>query len=629
MKLQLKASPNITSGDMTMTKMELDPGSMDMFTMFLRNQVYTDKVLACVREYASNAIDEHVKFNVDRPVEISLKEEDGVTIWRCRDYANGLDDEGVRKTFGMYGKSTKREDNRQHGVYGIGSKSFFSFTDTFYVTSYHQGVKRSYVCILGAGDKGVPIGEIYGISEEPTTETGLEIKADVSADVYNFDRVTTNFVKRFSGPSIRYEDQSHQVWCPEAPIRTEVIEGYSFSLYPIPLFNDSTYIAMRMGGVVYESRAIGLPRNPLGKVVVDVPIGKLTVPMSREGIEKTPSNDRVYKEIQKALGVLEKMDMVAVCGNVPKFGETVIATGLSYSSHYRGEWFEYNTRQLFPDTMQLKNMISCNGYPTNAEKQPNGKWMVYVIPRVKNNKNWLLRLTKCLEGLPGGLQPFYYVNNNVSFELLRNGTGTLDVADCMFVDIKGLGLPKLPRSGPQVAYQCIINSCKKGPWTPDQLEDYVANKEYNGVEIEEEWWKTVKTMADLNNRTIAMREDFSSHRPFWTVNSKKMKDAMLEIGWISRGGEEYAARFAQIQYEQKRQRDREQAKGNLNSNYLRTTFSPYLVKAIGNVPSRLHKLIEAKKKIEQEDSFRGRVLSNLGWSTITREDVRTLLRMKD
>jgi len=627
MKLQLKASPNITSGDMEMTKMELDPDSMDMFTMFLRNQVYTDKVLACVREYVSNAVDEHVKFNVDRPVDVTIIRENGTTIWKCRDYANGLDDNGVRKTFGMYGKSTKRDDNRQHGVYGIGSKSFFSFTDTFYVTSYHQGVKRSYVCILGAGDKGVPIGEIYGISEEPTTETGLEIKADVSADTYNFNRVTKQFVQRFSGSPIRYEDVEGDVWYPETPNRSKVIDGYTFSLYPMELFPDYTYIAIRMGGVVYESRAIPLQRTPTGKIVVDVPIGRLTVPMSREGIEKTQSNDKVYQEIKTALATLEKEDMELARINVPKFGECVLATGLSLNNNYSGEWSQYNTRQLFPDTAMLKNHMSYSGY--GVDKQPNGKWMVYVVPKVKNNKGWLLRLKKCLESLPGGLKPFYFVNNSLQFEVLRNGTDTLDVSDCIFVDLKTLGLPKLPTKGPQMAYQCIIRSCKKGPWTPDQLEDYVTSKECNGVEIEDEWWKDAKTIEELNTRTIAMREAFSSHCSFWVVNSKKMYDAMLEIGWIARDGVEYKTRYTEIQEERQRQRDREQAKEKLTSGYFRTTFSPYLVKAIGNKPDRLHKLAAAKEKITGEDSFRGRILSNFGWTTVPREDIRVILKMKD
>ncbi len=611
--------------------MELDPDSMDMFTLFLRNQVYTDKVLACVREYISNAMDEHIKFDIDRPVEVSLVQEDGAYIWRCRDYANGLDDDGIRKIFGMYGKSTKRDDNRQHGVYGIGSKSFFSFTDTFYVTSHHQGTKTSYICILGAGDKGVPVGEIYRISQEPTTETGIEIKADVSSDSCNFNRVTKNFVQRFTKANLRYEDAANEVWYPETPIRTKEVNGYTFSLYPksgLGLFSDP-YVAIRMGGVMYESRAIPLRQSPLGKVVVDVPIGKLTVPMSREGIEQTPTNLKVYEEIKKALAILEDDDMKAVSANIPKFGEHMLSSWGMIDNRYNGEWGQYNIRQLFPDTVYLKNLMSCSTYATTVPKQPNGKWVVYVIPKVKNNKSWLARLKICLDSMPNGPAPYYYVNNSEAFPSLRNGTSTLDVSDCMFVDIKGLGLPKLPTKGPQMAYQCIFRSCKKGPWTPDQLEDYVTSKECNGVEIEDEWWKDAKTIEELNARTIAMREAYPSHCSFWIVNSKKMYDAMLEIGWIARDGVEYRTRYTEIQEERQRQRDREQAQEKLTSGYFRTTFSPYLVKAIGNKPDRLHKLAAAKEKITEENSFRGRILSNFGWSTVPREDIRVILKMKD
>ena len=136
MKLDFKTSPLITSGDMEASKMSITEESKDIFSYYFRDKIYTNKVLACVREYICNATDEHIKHNVDRPVEVSLKKEANTYIWRCRDFAKGLSNVGIRTIFGMYGASTKREDNAQTGVFGVGSKSFFSFTDTFYVTSH-------------------------------------------------------------------------------------------------------------------------------------------------------------------------------------------------------------------------------------------------------------------------------------------------------------------------------------------------------------------------------------------------------------------------------------------------------------------------------------------------------------
>jgi anti-sigma regulatory factor (Ser/Thr protein kinase) len=122
MKIGCNASPLIISEGFEKdgTVMGMSNTAALMMAKHLRDTVYKHKTLAVVRELACNAIDEHVKYGVQRPVEIGLRENEGDTEFYVRDFAKGLSDFGVRNVFGPYGESTKSKDNNSIGGYGIG-----------------------------------------------------------------------------------------------------------------------------------------------------------------------------------------------------------------------------------------------------------------------------------------------------------------------------------------------------------------------------------------------------------------------------------------------------------------------------------------------------------------------------
>mgnify|MGYP003135361403 CR=1 FL=1 len=67
----------------------------------LRNQLYSDKVLAVIREYSTNAVDAHIEVGKDDlPIEVSLptvlKAE-----FKVRDYGRGLTDEQIAEIYAM------------------------------------------------------------------------------------------------------------------------------------------------------------------------------------------------------------------------------------------------------------------------------------------------------------------------------------------------------------------------------------------------------------------------------------------------------------------------------------------------------------------------------------------------
>lgn len=132
----------------------------------LRDKIYTDKPKAALMETVCNAIDEHKKYNVQRPVDIIITSNNVIV----RDYAKGLDEHGVMRVFFQYMNSTKSDNDTDIGGYGIGAKAPSSYTNTWYVTSYHGSKKTTYMSVLD-GD----VGKTYKMLEQPcpADDTGI------------------------------------------------------------------------------------------------------------------------------------------------------------------------------------------------------------------------------------------------------------------------------------------------------------------------------------------------------------------------------------------------------------------------------------------------------------------------
>lgn len=142
-----------------------------IFKMF-SDSVYTDKILAVIRELSSNAYDAHVENgNKERPFEINFPTSLNL-VFSIRDFGLGLSEEDLRNIYTVYGASTKSNSNEYIGAFGIGAKSPFAYTETFTVISRHNSLKETYTAYVG--ENGVP--KLVKVSSQKTDEdSGLEI----------------------------------------------------------------------------------------------------------------------------------------------------------------------------------------------------------------------------------------------------------------------------------------------------------------------------------------------------------------------------------------------------------------------------------------------------------------------
>lgn len=121
----------------------------------LRSTLYSDKILAVLREYGANAWDAHRSVGRgDVPIEVTLPTWDAPVL-RIRDRGPGLSRDEVFTVYTQYGASTKRDDDNAVGMLGIGSKSGFSYASSFTITSWYGGTKSVYVAALDPSNRGL------------------------------------------------------------------------------------------------------------------------------------------------------------------------------------------------------------------------------------------------------------------------------------------------------------------------------------------------------------------------------------------------------------------------------------------------------------------------------------------
>lgn len=143
----------------------------------LRDTLYSDKIMAVLREYTSNAWDANREMGRgDQPIKVLLPTalEPSLSI---RDHGPGLSRLAVQSIYSQYGASTKRGSNAAVGMLGIGSKSGFAYSDSFTVVSWHGGVRSTYVAVIDESERG----RIDLLHEElcDEAETGVEIQLAV------------------------------------------------------------------------------------------------------------------------------------------------------------------------------------------------------------------------------------------------------------------------------------------------------------------------------------------------------------------------------------------------------------------------------------------------------------------
>lgn len=303
----------------------------------LSSGLYSDKISAVLREIGCNASDAHIAAGKkSTPFEVKLPNTLDPHFY-IKDFGPGLSDEEVRELYSTYFMSTKQTSNDFTGAFGLGSKSPFSYTDSFTVTSVKDGVQRVYTAHLneqgspaitlmteGPADEDWPSGVSVGFPVRPGDFNEFSYKA---ANIYRFFSPIPNVLGRES----KIEAPTFEVSTPhfmlkhtgDTNIRSSVVMGNV--AYPL-VWNNlgvSDVEAFRAVADPYrkqykdakgfvELQSLFAQLVNMG-LVLKLPIGSVQVTASREAMEYDPKSRTALVEylfqVGKELGEMLR-DMV-------------------------------------------------------------------------------------------------------------------------------------------------------------------------------------------------------------------------------------------------------------------------------------------------------------------------------
>ena len=127
---------------------QMEMGNIESIAYLLQRATYKKPKQTSFQEYLCNARDAHREVGNDAPILVTLPTVRKPLI-KIRDFGPGLSPDRVANVFVKYGTSTKTNSNNETGGFGIGAKSAWSFTDSFQVTSYPDGLKYVYLAHKG------------------------------------------------------------------------------------------------------------------------------------------------------------------------------------------------------------------------------------------------------------------------------------------------------------------------------------------------------------------------------------------------------------------------------------------------------------------------------------------------
>ena len=165
----------------------------------IRDSVYTDKELAPLREYSTNAYDAHVVFdNADTPIRVTLPTLLEPQL-KVRDFGPGLTREEMEDIYLSIGESTKRGNNDETGSMGLGSKSGYAYGDSFIVTCWKNGKVSSYNLVLDDSCESGCRCDILVDRDCSSNEHGVEITIPIREEhIHIFPGKALNFFKYWS-----------------------------------------------------------------------------------------------------------------------------------------------------------------------------------------------------------------------------------------------------------------------------------------------------------------------------------------------------------------------------------------------------------------------------------------------
>lgn len=334
------------------------PEDMHILYYIARNQLYSDELLALLREYGVNAMDIHIATGqAERPIRVTLPTQLD-SFLKIRDFGTGLDSEGI-KEYAMFGRSSKRGDPLQTGQLGIGCKCGFTYGDSFLVNSYQNGVVSTWNAYIDPSNKGkidclavVPTDEPNGIEVIiPVRPSDINKCHERAMKLFSFSKVTPEFVNQTGDDIANFNSLKAAVPLFQGEGWRYMGTGDSYAVMgniPYPIDGENfTELEMRP-----ETKSL-----LEGGLILDVKLDALDFAASREQLKYTPKTKaNLSARLSDITNELMKMAATSFDGC-----KTLWDAKQLYKSIFDFHGKLYHLRNLFIKGLKF------NGFPVNSE----------------------------------------------------------------------------------------------------------------------------------------------------------------------------------------------------------------------------------------------------------------------
>lgn len=335
------AHSNVTTSevlDRRRASIELNP----TLSHVLSKDLYSNVVESPFREALCNALDATIEAGSDRPVEIHLP-----SMWNevfyIRDFGIGMSPERFLDVYLSYGVSTRRHTNELTGGFGLGTKAILSYTSSFTVESYYEGIKRVYV--VYHDHDNLPVVDL--LSEEPSDEPrGIKVQYTTvsSSDWSQFVLAAENLLKRIPPEKYKLVGNTHINVEPITDFKqygnTRLLKGkgnlniimgyvaYKMDIAAVLDFIRTKSIKLNVAGVEIAADTVLQQLTKSADIEIMSSIGEYPVHPSRERINVTPrAVNMLCKELQLLLNALFAEEDIDLVSDMHKFRLTSLVPG--------------------------------------------------------------------------------------------------------------------------------------------------------------------------------------------------------------------------------------------------------------------------------------------------------------
>jgi hypothetical protein len=296
------------------------------------SKLYAYPIRTLVQEYICNGRDAMREAGTWGKIPIEITVPNSLDpVFKVRDYGVGISPDRMANIFVNYGSSTKRNTNTQTGGFGIGAKSAFSYTDSFTVTSFYNGVRYLYVAHLG-DEGGVNL-----ITQNNTTQpNGVEISIGVKPkDIAEFREAVQRCVKFWTEPIKFCGSKDIFQLKPTLTLGNMTVYEECHPARTIYLIDGIEYdLIQEQKGFSWTKKDNGL-HTGTHTVALNIPNGHFKIASSRERLENNDTNKAKQEvELNTARTAID-MIIIRKINNKAKSLKERLEAKKTYSGFYK------------------------------------------------------------------------------------------------------------------------------------------------------------------------------------------------------------------------------------------------------------------------------------------------------